>query len=204
MTKIKICGLFRTEDADYANEALPDYIGFVFAQSRRQVTPAQAAAIKQRLDAHIKAVGVFVDAAIDNVAALVNNGVIDLIQLHGGECTAYIKQLRLKTVAPIVKAVRVQHADQILKSQSLPCDYLLLDAYHPQLAGGSGECFDWTQLPELTKPYFLAGGINTGNIREALKLHPYAIDVSSGAETGGIKDRDKIIELVRIVRSVTI
>lgn len=204
MTKIKICGLFRTEDADYANAALPDYIGFVFAQSRRQVTPAQAAAIKQRLDAHIKAVGVFVDAAIDNVAALVNNGLIDVIQLHGSEEAAYIERLRAKTDAPVVKAVRVQSSQQVLAAQSLPCDYLLLDTYHPQLAGGSGECFDWTQLPELTKPYFLAGGINTGNIREALKLNPYAIDVSSGAETCGIKDRDKIIELVRIVRSVTI
>ena len=202
MTKIKICGLFRPEDSDYVNEALPDYIGFVFADSRRKVTRMQAAAIKQRLDTRIKAVGVFVDAAADEIAALANDGVIDVIQLHGGEDAAYIERLRTQTVASIVKAVRVQSAEQVLAAQDLPCDYLLLDAYHPQLAGGSGECFDWALLPKLSKLYFLAGGINPENIRGALKLNPYAIDVSSGAETDGMKDKEKIIELVRIVRRV--
>lgn len=201
MTKIKICGLFRPEDADYVNEALPDYIGFVFAQSRRRVTPAQAAALKERLDARIKAVGVFVDAAADEVVALVQAGVIDLIQLHGNEDAAYIERLRPTTDVPVVKAVRVRSAEQVLAAQSLPCDYLLLDAYHPEKQGGSGERFDWTLLPALEKPYFLAGGIDPGNIRLALKTGPYAIDVSSGAETDGLKDKQKIIELVNIVRS---
>lgn len=201
MTKIKICGLFRPEDADYVNEALPDYIGFVFAQSRRRVTPAQAAAIRKRLDGRIKAVGVFVDSAPNEVVALVQEGVIDLIQLHGNEDAAYIERLRPMTDAPIIKAVRVQRKAQVLAAQNLPCDYLLLDAYHPEKQGGSGERFDWTLLPALEKPYFLAGGINLGNIREALKTGPYAIDVSSGAETDGVKDRQKIIELVNIVRS---
>lgn len=204
MTKIKICGLFRPEDAGYVNEALPDCIGLVFAESRRKVTPAQAAAIRQRLDARIQAAGVFVDTAADEVAALANGGVIDVIQLHGSEGAAYIERLRSKTAAPIIKAVRVQSAEQVLAAQNLPCDYLLLDAYHPQLAGGSGLRFDWALLPALEKPYFLAGGINHGNIREALKLKPYAIDVSSGAETDGVKDREKIMELVSIVRSENI
>lgn len=204
MTKLKICGLFRIEDADYANAALPDYIGFVFAHSRRQVTPTQAAAIKKRLDARIQAVGVFVDAAAEDIAALAANGVIDVIQLHGSEDAAYIERLRSITSAPIVKAVRVQSSQQVLAAQDMPCDYLLLDTYHPQLAGGSGECFDWSLLPELAKPYFLAGGIDSRNIREALKRKPYAIDVSSGAETNGVKDKNKIVELTKIVRSVTI
>lgn len=201
MAKIKICGLFRMEDADYVNEALPDFIGFVFAESRRNVSPAQAAAIKRRLDARIKAVGVFVGAAADDAAALVLDGVINIIQLHGGEDAAYIERLRMKTGAPIVKAVRVQRPEQALAAQNLPCDYLLLDAYHPQLPGGSGQRFDWATLPKLEKPYFLAGGIDTDNIREALKYKPYAVDVSSGAETDGLKDREKIIKLVNIVRS---
>ena len=201
MTKIKICGLFRPEDADYVNEALPDYIGFVFVQSRRRVTPAQAAAIRKRLDGRIKAVGVFVDTAADEVVALVQAGVIDHIQLHGSEDAAYIERLRSKTDTPVIKAVRVQSTRQVLAAQDLPCDYLLLDAYHPEKPGGIGERFDWTLLPALEKPYFLAGGINAGNIREALKLKPYAIDVSSGAETDGLKDRQKIIKLVNIIRS---
>ena len=204
MTKIKICGLFRPEDADCVNEALPDYIGFVFAESRRKVTPARAAAIRQRLDGRIKTVGVFVDAASEDVGALANGGVIDVIQLHGCEDAGYIKRLQLITDVPIIRAVRVLSTEQILAAQHLPYDYLLLDAYHPHLAGGSGECFDWALLPELEKPYFLAGGIHAENIRDALKLKPYAIDVSSGAETDGVKDREKIIELVRIVRSVKI
>ncbi len=204
MTKIKICGLFRPEDSDYVNEALPDYIGFVFADSRRKVTRMQAAAIKQRLDTRIKAVGVFVDADADEVTTLANDGVIGVIQLHGSEDAIYIERLRSKTAAPIIKAVRVQSTQQVLSAQDLPCDYLLLDAYHPQRAGGSGECFDWALLPKLSKLYFLAGGINPENIRGALKLNPYAIDVSSGAETDGMKDKEKIIELVNIVRSVTI
>lgn len=201
MTKIKICGLFRPEDADFVNEALPDYIGFVFAESRRKVAPAQAAAIRERLDGRIKAAGVFADTAADEVVALVREGVIDLVQLHGSENMTYIERLRSKTEAPVIKAVRVQGAEQALAAQSLPCDFLLLDAYHPEKQGGSGERFDWAMLPALEKPYFLAGGINSGNIREAMKLKPYAIDVSSGAETGGVKDRQKIMELVNTVRS---
>ena len=204
MTRIKICGLFRPQDADYANAALPDYIGFVFAQSRRKVTPAKAAQIKKRLDARIKVVGVFVDAELDDAAAMARDGLVDVIQLHGGEDAAYIERLRTKTNAPIIKAVRVQSTAQILAAQQLPCDYLLMDAYHPDKPSGVGERFDWALLPALEKPYFLAGGINHENIRKALKLKPYGIDVSSGAETDGVKDKDKIIELVRFVRRVTI
>ena len=201
MTKIKICGLFRPEDADYVNEVLPDYIGFVFAESRRKVTIARAEEMKKRLDGRIQTVGVFVNAAMDAAAALAQNGVIDLIQLHGSEDAAYIEQLRLRTGIPIVKAVRVQSTAQVLAAQEFCCAYLLLDAYHPAKQGGSGQRFDWTLLPALEKPYFLAGGINMENIRDALKHKPYAIDVSSGAETDGVKDRQKIIKLVNIVRS---
>lgn len=204
MTKIKICGIFRPEDAGFANEALPDYIGFVFAESRRCVTRLQAERIRALLNPFIKAVGVFVNAPKEEIASLYRDGVIDIVQLHGDEDTAYITELRANTDAPLIRAVRVQSAAQILEAQRFACDYLLLDTWRKGSYGGSGKAFDWTVIPQSSKPFFLAGGISTGNIREALKLKPYAVDVSSGAETDGIKDRDKIMELVKIVRSEAI
>jgi Phosphoribosylanthranilate isomerase len=214
MTRIKICGLFRTEDAGYVNEALPDYAGFVFAESRRRVTRSQAEKIRELLNPFVKAAGVFVNAPVEEIAALARDGVIDAIQLHGDEDAAYIEQLRRKTDAPVIRAVRVQNARQILEAQGLPCDYLLLDTWQKDGYGGSGKAFDWALILEIQtgspegkafwgghKPFFLAGGIDAANVREALKCRPYGIDVSSGAETDGVKDRDKIIELVRIVRS---
>lgn len=201
MTKIKICGLFRELDAEYVNEALPDYIGFVFAKSRRKVTYAQAEIIRKLLDKRIKTVGVFTDADIDEVASLSGSNIIDLIQLHGNEDAAYIEKLRSKASSPVIKAVRVQNAAQIIEAQKLPCDYILLDAWQQNCGGGSGISFDWALIPELTKPFFIAGGIGAANIQEALKLQPYCIDISSGAESNGIKDKYKIIELVKIVRS---
>lgn len=200
MSKIKICGLFRPEDIDAVNEALPDYIGFVFADSRRQVSAAQAAVLKTRLNAHIKAVGVFVDAAISDITALCADGVIDLIQLHGNEDAAYIAQLRQATDTPIIKAVRVQNAAQVREAEALDCDYLLLDTYTKGSQGGSGESFDWALIPPLEKPYFLAGGLGETNLDKALSLQPYCVDLSSGTETDGKKDCEKIAALVRMAR----
>lgn len=200
MSRIKICGLFRPEDIDAVNKALPDYIGFVFAPSRRQVSAAQAAAFKTRLSAHIKAVGVFVDAAIGGIAALCAYGVIDLVQLHGNEDAAYIARLRQASDAPIIKAVRVQNAAQIKEAEALDCDYLLLDTYAKGRRGGSGEGFDWALIPPLEKPYFLAGGLGEANMEKALSLQPYCVDLSSGAETDGKKDAEKIAALVRMAR----
>lgn len=200
MSKIKICGLFRPEDIDSVNETLPDYIGFVFAPSRRQVSAAQAAAFKKRLDARISAVGVFVDAVISDIAALCEDGVIDAVQLHGSEDAAYIARLREVTDAPFIKAVRVQSAAQIREAQVPSCDYLLLDTYAKGSMGGSGESFDWALIPPIQKPYFLAGGIDEANMEKALSLRPYCVDISSGAETNGKKDREKIAALVRMAR----
>jgi len=201
MSKIKICGLSRPCDIDAVNEATPDYIGFVFAKSTRQVSFIQAAVLKQRLKSHIKAVGVFVDAAIEIISAMCQDGVIDMVQLHGSEDADYIKKLKKAVTVPIIKAVRVQSTKQIIESQSIDCDYLLLDTWLKDKQGGSGHVFDWSLIPNLDKPYFLAGGLNTANIRKAASHRPYCLDVSSGAETQGKKDRQKIIELVRLVRS---
>ena len=125
---------------------------------------------------------------------------IDLIQLHGDEDEAYIRQLKKHTPLPVIKAVRVRSREQILKAQELTCDYLLLDTYTKGRYGGSGTQFDWNMIPELKKPYFLAGGIHLGNIRQAASHGPYCIDVSSAVETGGRKDRRKMEEIAQVLR----
>ncbi len=200
MSKIKICGLSRLQDIDAVNEALPDYIGFVFAPSPRQICTMQASALKKTLDRRIQAVGVFVDADIDKVTALALDGIIDMIQLHGHEDALYIRKLKRAVSVPVIKAVRVQCAEQIMEAQPLDCDYLLLDTWQKGVQGGSGVTFDWSLIPQGIKPYFLAGGLNAQNILRAAQLKPYCLDVSSGAETDGIKDKDKIAKLVQQIR----
>ncbi len=188
--KVKICGLSRECDIDYVNQTCPDYIGFIFAKSKRQVSPEQARLLKSRLLRDIIAVGVFVDATHDLILQLVQNNTIEAIQLHGDESNAYINALKSQTSAPIIKAINPHNTN------NYDCDFLLYD----NGSGGTGETFDWTQLQSPPKPYFLAGGINIGNIADAIKLNPHAIDISSGAEVGGFKDKDKIIEIVSIIR----
>jgi phosphoribosylanthranilate isomerase len=201
MTKIKICGLSRMQDIEIVNEVLPDDIGFVFAESRRRVSHRQAQEMKSALDKRILAVGVFVNAAPDEIIQLCRTNCIDIIQLHGDEDLAYITALKKRVPNPIIKAVRVQSASQILAAQALPCDYLLLDTYQKDAYGGSGKSFDRSLIPKLEKPFFLAGGLNSGNIKTAITdCHPYCLDVSSGAEKDGVKDREKIKEIIRIVR----
>lgn len=195
--KIKICGLFRNQDIEYANTAEPDYIGFVFAESRRKVTPEKASELKKFLNPDIKSVGVFVNQNKSLIAELVRNKIIDIIQLHGNEDNAYISELReLTGDTPIIKAVSVKSTEDILKSAEYISDFILLD----NGKGGTGEKFDWN-LIEKNHRIFLAGGVNPDNISEAIKLNPYCIDVSSGAETNGLKDKDKMIQLVRAVRN---
>lgn len=202
--RLKICGLSRFGDILAANDILPDYIGFVFAESSRRVTPDKAAQLRQELDKRIKAVGVFVNAPMEEILELSGHRekkrVIDLIQLHGDEDEAYIRQLKQYTRLPVIKAVRVRSREQILKAQELPCEYLLLDTYTNGKYGGSGARFDWNMIPELSKPYFLAGGIHTGNVRQAASHGPYCIDVSSAVETEGRKDRRKMEEMARALQ----
>jgi phosphoribosylanthranilate isomerase len=200
MVKIKICGLTRQEDIDVVNEALPDYIGFVFAESKRKIYIEQAFKIKKSLDHRIKAVGVFVNAEPEEIARIADNGIIDLIQLHGDEDAGYIAELKRKTGLPVIKAVRVQRPEQVLETQALPCDYLLLDTFSKNAYGGTGITFDYAMIPTLTKPFFLAGGLDADNIKNAAKLNPFCLDISSGVETDGVKDAGKIREIIRIIR----
>lgn len=203
MTKIKICGLSRPADIEMANEALPDFIGFVFAPSRRQVSETTAKHLKELLNPRIKAVGIFVNEDIDKILRLCRLGIIDIVQLHGDEAEDYVGNLRKETANPVIRAVRVRNTWDIIEAENKNCDYLLLDAYKDSQYGGGGETFDWSVIHQLEKPFFLAGGIHTGNVEAAIRSsNPYCIDVSSGVETGGFKDRNKVIDIVTKVRSV--
>ena len=197
--KIKICGLKRNEDIEYVNEALPDYIGFVFSKSRRQVTLQQAYDLKRGLNSRIKSVGVFVNEPQDMIAELAQNGIIDLAQLHGNEDNVYISKLREKTdgKVKIIKAISISNEFSIDQINEIDADFFLLD----NGSGGTGKAFDYSLIKnKVNDRIFLAGGINAGNIKNAVSLNPYCIDVSSGAESDGIKDREKIIKLVRSIR----
>jgi phosphoribosylanthranilate isomerase len=198
MTKIKLCGLSRPQDIETANLLKPDYIGFVFApNSRRYITPQQAAELRKLLDPEIQAVGVFVDEAPDRVADLLNRGVIDLAQLHGGEDQRYIAILRILTEKPLIQAFRVDTAEDVAAARESTADYILLDAG----TGGTGKRFDWKLLQGLDRPYFLAGGLESDNVAEAVEtLHPFGVDVSSGIETAGVKDPQKMTDFVSAVR----
>ncbi|MEE1319134.1 MAG: phosphoribosylanthranilate isomerase [Ruminococcus sp.] len=198
MTKIKLCGLTRLCDIEVANELKPEYIGFVFApKSRRYVTCEKATELKNQLHSDIKAVGVFVNENVKTVAKFLNNDIIDIAQLHGNEDESYIARLRKLSDKPIIKAFRIDSEQDIAKAENSSADFVLLDSGN----GGTGTVFDWKLLQNISRPYFLAGGLDNSNIRTAIKtVTPYAVDVSSGLETDGFKDRNKMTEFVDIVR----
>lgn len=200
LTKIKICGLTRQEDVDIVNNYCPDYIGFVFAKSRRRVSFDHACYLKSSLNSNIKTAGVFVNQPILFIVELVRQGIVDVVQLHGDENEEYINNLKQRVNCPVIKAVRVNSTEQILKAQKLPCDMLLLDSYQSGKSGGTGKTFDHSLIPPLKKPYFLAGGLNSKNIRDViLKYRPFGVDISSGVETNGIKDKNKIKQVIQTV-----
>ncbi|MCL2272395.1 MAG: phosphoribosylanthranilate isomerase [Treponema sp.] len=197
--RIKICGLSRDEDIDIANECRPDYVGFVFTESSRKVTPVFAQFLRFRLINGIIPVGVFVDAPIKEVALLYYNSIISIAQLHGDEDNSYIAALKKASGVKTMKVIKAVKSSLISSAEKLysNADYLLFDS-----GAGSGKTFNWNELNEMKfkKQWFLAGGINCNNIEQAMKLDPFAIDVSSGAETNGIKNRKKIQQLTEAVK----
>jgi phosphoribosylanthranilate isomerase len=198
MTKIKICGLSRAEDIACVNEYRPDFIGFVFVEgSRRYVTPEQAARFRQALRPDIVPVGVFRDAEQAEILSLYERGVIEMAQLHGAEDASYVSSLRARGGVKIIQAFSANDESSVLRASASLADYILLD----HGAGGTGTPFDWSVIWHLehrrNRPWFMAGGINELNIRAALTLNPYCVDVSGGVETGGLKDERKIAALVR-------
>lgn len=197
MTKIKLCGLKRPCDIDYVNELMPEYIGFVFAKkSKRYVTPEEAGALRNRLKSGIVPVGVFVNEEKEKVVELVQQGTIEVVQLHGQEDEVYIRELQKLVSCPIIKAFRVESGAEVEAANESLADYVLLDS-----GGGSGVPFDWSLLRKMKRPYFLAGGLTPGNVTEAVtKLQPFAVDASSSLETDGVKDREKMAAFVQAVR----
>lgn len=194
MAKIKICGLRRECDIEYANRLKPDYIGYVFWQkSRRYVTYERAAQLTAELDKEITPVGVFVDEEPQRVAQLADDGIIKVIQLHGHEDEAYLRRIRAMTDATVIKAFKIRSAEDIKRAKAFPSDFILLDNGY-----GTGQTFDWQLISEIDRPFFLAGGINTDNAAQAINtLHPYAVDISSGVETDGYKDFEKMREFMQ-------
>lgn len=197
MTKIKLCGLTRPCDIEYVNELLPEYIGFVFtSKSKRYISPENAEMLKNRLNSRITPVGVFVNEKIGVINDLINEGIIDVVQLHGDESEEYIETLRKAAPCPIIKAFRVKNKTDIISANNSSADYILLDS-----GGGTGAVFDHSLIQNLTRPYFLAGGLTPENLGTAIKtLHPFAVDASSSLETDGFKDKIKMTAFVNAVR----
>lgn len=198
MTRIKLCGLKRMEDIQKANELKPDYIGFVFAQkSKRAVTKELAKELKAKLDESIQVSGVFVNEDPDTILELLEEGIIDVAQLHGSEDETYIKKLKEKTKSPVVKAFSIESDEDIEMANRSSADYVLLDSG----AGGTGTSFDWSLVAKMKRDYFLAGGLTIDNVDASIRmLHPFAVDVSSGIEADGVKDPEKMEKFVEKVR----
>ena len=196
-TKIKMCGLSRPEDIAFANEVKPDYIGFVFAEkSKRYITPEKAAELAEKLDKSIVPVGVFVDSDFEEIMNTVNLGAIRIAQLHGNEPEELVKRLQ-KNGVPVIRAFQIKSEADVKKAETSCADHILLDS-----GKGSGLTFDWSVLKNAARPYFLAGGLDPQNVSRAVTdLHPYAVDTSSGLETDGVKDRNKMIAFADAVRN---
>ena len=203
---VKLCGIRRPEDVAYLNEFRPDYAGFVFAGSRRRVSPETAKSLAEKLDAGIRKAGVFVDEPVESIARTVRTGGLDAVQLHGNESAEVIRSLRmLLPDVEIWKAVRVRDRFSIPRALELGADRLLLDSFSESLYGGTGRKADWRLIKEsnLRVPFILAGGLNSENMEEAVgELSPWGVDISSGIETNGVKDRGKIEKIMRMIRKV--
>lgn len=197
--KIKICGLSRSADIEAVNRYQPDYAGFIlnFPKSFRNITPEQAKQLRLQLSDSIPAVGVTVNQPLETVAQWLNDGIIDIAQLHGQEDEAYIRTLRDRTGKPVWKAFKIRSASDLAAAKASSADLVLLDNGY-----GTGETFDWTLVRDIGRPFILAGGLHLDNLSEAAEMQPYAMDLSSGAETNRVKDPEKIRMLIETIRSL--
>ena len=202
MISVKVCGLTRPEDIDAVNRFAPDYVGFVFAPSRRQVSPETARRLIRGLAEGILPVGVFVNEVPQRVAFIAAMCGLRVIQLHGDEDSETQDEVRRLTGREVWKAVRVKDRESLLEVTEGRADRYLLDAYHPEQRGGCGQTFDWSLLKEIpSEKIVLAGGLMPENVAQAVRdIQPYGVDVSSGVETDGQKDPEKIKEFIRSVR----
>lgn len=217
--KVKMCGISKVETIPAVVEAKPDYMGLVFAPSKRQVTVDQAKTLVEELhkqytkrynngaeqsnNDEIKTVGVFVNETLDNLVTIATEVNLDAVQLHGDEDEAFIQSLKERTNVEVWKAVQIRSAADAEAWIDSSADMLLFDAYHKDERGGTGEVFDWSSLDEFERPFMLAGGIDSTNVARAIRtVRPYGIDISSGIETDGVKDDEKIKAFTNIVRTI--
>ena len=217
--KVKMCGISKVETIPAVVEAKPDYMGLVFAPSKRQVTVDQAKTLVEELhkqytkrynngaeqsnNDEIKTVGVFVNETLDNLVSIATEANLDVVQLHGDEDEAFIQSLKERTNVEVWKAVQIRSAADAETWSDSSADMLLFDAYHKDERGGTGEVFDWSCLDEFERPFMLAGGIDSTNVARAIRtVRPYGIDISSGIETDGVKDDEKIKAFTNIVRTI--
>ena len=217
--KVKMCGISKVETIPAVVEAKPDYMGLVFAPSKRQVTVDQAKTLVEELhkqytkrynngaeqsnNDEIKTVGVFVNETLDNLVSIATEANLDVVQLHGDEDEAFIQSLKERTNVEVWKAVQIRSAADAEAWIDSSADMLLFDAYHKDERGGTGEVFDWSCLDEFERPFMLAGGIDSTNVARAIRtVRPYGIDISSGIETDGVKDDEKIKAFANIVRTI--
>ena len=217
--KVKMCGISKVETIPAIVDAKPDYMGLVFAPSKRQVTVDQAKILVEELhrgyakkygsdtehdkNGTIKTVGVFVNETVENLVTIANEANLDAVQLHGDEDEAFIQSLKERTNVEVWKAVQIRSAADVEKWIDSSADMLLFDAYHKDERGGTGEVFDWSSLDAFERPFMLAGGIDSTNVARAIRtVRPYGIDTSSGIETNGVKDDEKITAFTKIVKSI--
>lgn len=202
MVKVKICGLRRKEDIEYANELKPDYVGFVFAKSKRQIEVEQALDLISLLDKEIKTVGVFVNEPVENALKIAQTLNLDVLQFHGDETQDYIDNFKNFTVW---KAIRIKDKEDLEKTKQFKVNSFVFDTLTKNEYGGTGKTFNWEVLKgfELNVPIILAGGLNENNVEEAIRIvNPYAVDVSSGVETEGYKDFKKMKSFIEKVRGI--
>ena len=210
--KVKMCGISKVETIPAVVEAKPDYMGLVFAPSKRQVTVEQAKILIEELHKQcinhydtkvVKTVGVFVNETVDNLVTIANEANLDAVQLHGDEDETFIQSLKERTNVEVWKAIQIRTAADTEKWIDSSADMLLFDAYHKDERGGTGEVFDWSSLDAFERPFMLAGGIDSTNVARAIRtVRPYGIDISSGIETNGVKDDEKITAFTKIVKSI--
>ena len=203
-TKIKICGLSRPSDIEYVNEAKPDYCGFIinFPKSIRNVSPETVSELVKELSPDITPVGVFVNEPHETILKLIAQGTITHIQLHGQEDGAYIRELRERADREImiIKAWKVRKTEDVKAAQESPADLVLLDN-----GTGTGQTFDWSLIRGIDRPFLLAGGLSPENLAKAVsQVRPWGVDLSSGVETDGVKDRRKVLAAVRAVREFSL
>ena len=219
--KVKMCGISKVETIPAVVEAKPDYMGLVFAPSKRQVTVDQAKILVEELhrgyakkygsdtehdkNDTIKTVGVFVNETVDNLVTIANEANLDAVQLHGDEDETFIQSLKERTNVEVWKAVQIRSAADVEEWIDSSADMLLFDAYHKHERGGTGEVFDWSSLDAFERPFMLAGGIDSTNVARAIRtVRPYGIDISSGIETNGLKDDEKMKAFTNIVRTIAL